>query len=88
MISFLEKLRGFVEGFALRFIQDSHQIFFLNLGLGIAKDSVIFANDLGWIRIPKKGFGLITNHHRTSEVDLLRIVIMDSTFQASADYRL
>ena len=61
MISFLEKLRGFVEGFALRFVQDSHQIFFFNLGSGIAKDSVIFANDLGWIPIPKKGFGLITN---------------------------
>ena len=54
MISFLEKFWGFVEGFALRFVQDSHQIFFLNSGSGIAKDSVIFANDLGWIRIPKK----------------------------------
>jgi len=34
------------------------------LGSGIAKDSVIFANDLGWIRIPKKGFGLITTMHQ------------------------
>ena len=28
MITSLEKLRGFVEGFALRFVQDLHQIFF------------------------------------------------------------
>ena len=54
MVSFISKLRGFVEEFPLRFVQDSHQIFFLNLRSGIATDSVIFANDLGWIRIPKK----------------------------------
>ena len=60
MISFHEKLRGFVEGFSLKFVQNSHQIFFWNLGSGLDKDSVIFTNDLGWIRIPKKGFGLIT----------------------------
>ena len=50
MITSLEKLRGFVEGFALRLVQDLHQIFFFYLGSGIAKDSVIFAKDLGWIR--------------------------------------
>ena len=57
MITFLEKLRGFVEGFALRFVQDPHQIFVINLGSEIAKDLVIFAKDLGWIRIKKKDSG-------------------------------
>ena len=72
MISFLEKLTGVVEGFALRFVQDLRQIFFWNLGLGITNDSVLFANNLRWIRIPKKGSGLITNlrTEKYGELDL------------------
>ena len=53
-------------------MKDSHQIFFWNLGSGITNDSVLFANDLGWIRIPKKGSGLITNlrTEKYGELDL------------------
>ena len=63
----------FLSGFALRFVQDSHQMFFWNLSSGIANDSVIFANALGWIRTPKKDLGsaLLSGFRKDGKTDLL-----------------
>ena len=36
---------------------------FLEFGIRNRKDSIIFAYDSGWTRIPKKGIGLITTPH-------------------------
>ena len=60
MVSFISKLRGFVEEFPLRFVQDSHQIFFWiwdQESLQIRSFSLMI---WGGFESPKNGYGLIT----------------------------